>query len=65
MADVKHTPDIPDGVSGIAKQALSVLWKAFPDMPESLSGNIKRYVPQHGWGHPDTPNNINNCNTVP
>ena len=48
MADVKHTPDIPDGVSGIAKQALSVLGKGFPDIPESLSGNIKRYVPQHG-----------------
>ena len=48
MADVKHTPDIPDGVSGIAKQALSVLWKAFPDMPESLFGNTKRHVPQHG-----------------
>ena len=48
MADTKHTPDIPDGVSAIVKQALSVLGKAFPGMPESLSGNIKRYVPQHG-----------------
>ena len=48
MADVKHTPDIPDGVSGIAKQALSVLWKAFPDMPESLSGHLKRHVLQRG-----------------
>ena len=48
MADVKHTPGIPDGVSGIAKQALSALGKGFPDIPESLSGNIKRYVPQHG-----------------
>jgi hypothetical protein len=48
MADVKHTPDIPDGVSGIAKQALSALGKAFPDMPESLSGNIKQYVLQRG-----------------
>ena len=65
MADVKHTPDIPDGVSAIAKQALSVLGKAFPGMPESLFGNTKRHVPQHGWGHPDIPNNINNCNTVP
>ena len=48
MADVKHTPDMSDGVSGIAKQALSVLGKAFPDMPESLSGNTKRHVPQRG-----------------
>ena len=46
MADVKHTPDIPDSVSGIAKQALSVLLKAFPDMPESLFHDTKRHVPQ-------------------
>ena len=48
MADVKHTPDMSDGVSHITKQALSVLGKAFPGMPESLFGNTKRHVPQRG-----------------
>jgi len=48
MADVKHTTDIPDGVSGIAKQALSALGKGFPDIPESLFHDTKRHVPQHG-----------------
>jgi len=48
MADVKHTPDIPDGVSAIVKQTLSALGKAFPDMPESLFHDTKRHVPQHG-----------------
>ena len=48
MADVKHTPDIPDGVSGIAKQALSVLGKAFPDIPESLFHDTKRHILQRG-----------------
>lgn len=47
MADVKHTPDIPDGVSGIAKKALSVLGKAFPATPNGMFRNADEVVPTH------------------
>ncbi len=47
MADVKHTPDIPDGVSGIAKQALSVLGKAFPATSNGMFRNTDEVILTH------------------